>query len=86
MSAEHLHGEAINVACAERTSLNQLVKVLRKILGSELVPVYEEPRQGDVKHSFADIRKGREILNYEPKVGVELGLRKTVEFFKKSVR
>ena len=86
MSAEHLHGEAINVACAERTSLNQLVKVLRKILGSELVPVYEEPRQGDVKHSFADIRKGREILNYEPKVGVELGLRKTVEFFQKSVR
>jgi nucleoside-diphosphate-sugar epimerase len=62
------------------------VKVLRKILGSELVPVYEEPRQGDVKHSFADIRKGREILNYEPKVGVELGLRKTVEFFQKSVR
>jgi len=86
MSAEHLHGEAINVACAERTSLNQLVKVLKKILGSKLVPVYEEPRQGDVKHSFADIRKGREILNYEPKVGVELGLRKTVEFFQKSVR
>src|SRR4030043_50612 len=84
MSAEHLHGEGINIACAERTSLNQLVNVLRKILGSELVPVYEEPRQGDVKHSFAVIRKGREILNYEPKVGVELGLRKTVEFFKKS--
>jgi nucleoside-diphosphate-sugar epimerase len=86
MSAEHLHGEAINIACAERTSLNQLVNVLRKILGSKVSPVYEEPRKGDVRHSLADIRKGKEILNYEPKVGIESGLRKTVEFFQKSER
>jgi UDP-glucose 4-epimerase len=86
MSAEHLHGEAINIACAERTSLNQLVNVLRKILGSKVSPVYEEPRKGDVRHSLADIRKGKEILNYEPKVGIELGLRKMVEFFQKGPR
>jgi len=85
MSAEHLHGEAINIACAEKTSLNQLVNVLRKILGSKLSPVYEEPRKGDVRHSLADIRKGKELLNYKPKVGVGLGLKKTVEFFQKSV-
>lgn len=83
MSAEHLHGEAINIACAERTSLNQLVNILKKILGSKLSPVYEEARKGDVRHSLADIRKGKEILNYEPKVGIEMGLKKTVEFFQK---
>jgi UDP-glucose 4-epimerase len=86
MSAEHLHGEAINIACAERTSLNQLVNLLRKIVGSRVTPVYEEPRKGDVKHSLADIRKGKEILNYEPKVSVAVGLQKTVEFFQKSGR
>jgi len=86
MSAGHLHGEAINIACGERTSLNQLVNALRKILGSKMSPIYEEPRKGDVRHSLADIRKGKEILNYKPKVGLELGLKKTVEFFKKSVR
>ena len=86
MSAGHLHGEMINIACGERTSLNQLVNALRKILGSKVSPVYEEPRKGDVRHSLADIRKGKEILNYEPKVGLELGLKKTVEFFKKSAR
>jgi UDP-N-acetylglucosamine/UDP-N-acetyl-alpha-D-glucosaminouronate 4-epimerase len=86
MSARHLRGEAINIACGERTSLNQLVNALRKILGSKVSPIYEEPRKGDVRHSLADIRKGKEILNYEPKVGLELGLRKTVEFFQKSVR
>jgi nucleoside-diphosphate-sugar epimerase len=86
MSAGHLHGETINIACGERTSLNQLVNVLRKILGSKLSPVYEEPRKGDVRHSLADIRRGEEILNYKPEVGVELGLEKTVEFFRKGLR
>jgi UDP-glucose 4-epimerase len=83
MSAEHLHGEAINIACGKRTSLNQLLNILKEILGSKQSPIYEEPRQGDVKHSLADIRKGKEILNYEPKVGIEIGLKKTVEFFQR---
>ena len=83
MSAEHLHGEAINIACGKRISLNQLLNVLKEILGSKLSPIYQEPRQGDVKHSLADIFKGKEILNYEPTVGIEIGLEKTVDFFRK---
>jgi len=83
MSVEHLHGEAINIACGERTSLNQLFNVLKRILGSTLFPVYQDPRQGDVRHSLADIRKGKEILNYEPTVPVEKGLEKTVDFFQR---
>jgi len=86
MSAEHLHGEAINIARGKRISLNQLLNVLKEILGSKLSPIYQEPRKGDVKHSLADICKGKEILNYEPTVGVEIGLEKTVEFFQKTLR
>ena len=86
MSAEHLHGEAINIACGKRISLNQLLNVLKEILGSKLSPIYQEPRKGDVKHSLADIRKGKEIINYEPIVGIEIGLKKTVEFFQKTLR
>jgi len=82
MSAEHLHGEAINIACGKRISLNQLLNVLKEILGSKQAPIYEEPRKGDVKHSLADIRRGKEIINYEPKVGIETGLKKTVDFFR----
>jgi UDP-glucose 4-epimerase len=83
MSVEHLHGEAINIACGERTSLNQLLNVLKRILGSTLFPVYQDPRQGDVRHSLADIRKGKEVLNYEPTAPVEKGLEKTVDFFQR---
>jgi len=83
MSTAHLHGEAINVACGEKTSLNQLLDVLKKILGSKQSPIYEEPRKGDVRHSLADVRRAKEIINYEPKVGIEFGLKKTVEFFQR---
>jgi len=83
MSAKHLHGEAINIACGKRISLNQLLNVPKEILGSKLSPIYQEPQKGDVKHSLADICKGKEILNYELKVGIEIGLEKTVGFFRK---
>ena len=82
MSAERVHGEAVNIACGKRISLNELFKVLKEILGSKQSPVYQEPRQGDVKHSLADIRRAKEIIDYEPKVGIEPGLKKTVDFFR----
>ena len=84
MSAERLHGEAINIACGKRTSLNQLLSILKDILGSAQAPIYEEARKGDVKHSLADIRRGKEVINYAPIAEIEVGLEKTVEFFKRS--
>jgi nucleoside-diphosphate-sugar epimerase len=84
MSAERLHGEAVNIACGKRTSLNQLLNVLKEILGSRQSPIYEEPRKGDVRDSLADIRKGKELINYEPTVGIEIGLEKTVDFFREN--
>jgi nucleoside-diphosphate-sugar epimerase len=83
MSAGHLRGEAMNIACGKRISLNQLLKILKKILGSKLAPIYQEPRKGDVRHSLADIRKSKKNINYMPKVGTEEGLNKTVEFFQR---
>jgi len=83
MSAERLHGEAMNIACGKRISLNQLLKILKQILGSKLSPVYQEPREGDVRHSLADIHKSKKIINYMPNVGTREGLKKTVEFFRR---
>ena len=81
LSAKHLHGEVVNVACGSRITLNQLVKMLQQVFGSKLSPIYEKPREGDVKHSLADISRARQILSYKPLVDIETGLRKTVEYF-----
>jgi UDP-glucose 4-epimerase len=85
MNVVRTQGEVINVACGRRVSLNQLAKVLQDIIGSHVPPLYEGPRPGDVRHSLADIRRAGEILHYSPKVGIEEGLRRTVEYFKNEV-
>jgi len=86
MEAQRLEGDAINIACGLRTSLNQLLDILKEILGRKITPVYEEARKGDVKHSLADIQKGKRCLNYVPGVDIRDGLGKTAAYFKKIYR
>ncbi|MDP4092247.1 MAG: SDR family oxidoreductase [Bacillota bacterium] len=75
--------EVINVGCGNRLSLNELVETLNKILGKNLKPVYKDERVGDVKHSQADITRARNILGFNPRVGVEEGLVKLIDWMKK---
>ena len=78
-------GQVINVANGERTTLNQLLAILKEITGRrEAEPEHRETRVGDVRHSLADITRARELLGYEPEVGLEEGLRKTIEWWKQS--
>jgi UDP-glucose 4-epimerase len=83
MSADHLNGEAINIACGKRISLNKLLDILKDIIGSKVSPIYQEPRKGDIRHSLADIQKGKRILNYCPTVEIGDELKKTVEYFQR---
>jgi nucleoside-diphosphate-sugar epimerase len=78
-------GEVLNVATGERSTLNRLLDVLKGITGkTDVEPEYREQRVGDVRHSLADITRARELLGYEPKVGLEEGLRKTIEWWTQS--
>jgi nucleoside-diphosphate-sugar epimerase len=78
-------GEVINVANGERISLNELLEVLKKITGKENVTAeYQEERKGDVKHSQADTARAVDWLGYEKLVGLEEGLRKTIDWWKSS--
>ncbi len=74
-------GGVFNVACGERSSVNQLLAHLKTIMGSTTTTAYVEARPGDVKHSQADITKAKRTLGYEPKVDFLSGLRQTVEWF-----
>ncbi|HKG12940.1 MAG TPA: SDR family oxidoreductase [Pyrinomonadaceae bacterium] len=78
-------GEVVNVATGERATLNELLEVLKGITGkADVTAEYREARVGDVRHSLADITRARELLGYEPKVGLEEGLRKTIEWWRQS--
>jgi nucleoside-diphosphate-sugar epimerase len=73
-------GEVINVATGGRISLNELLRVMSGFVGARVAPVYKEERAGDVKDSQADITKARTLLGYAPIVGLEEGLRRTIEW------
>jgi nucleoside-diphosphate-sugar epimerase len=78
-------GQVINVANGERTSLNQLLDELKQLTGKTDVKAdYQETRAGDVKHSLADISRARELLGFEPKVGLRTGLSLTMDWWKNS--
>jgi UDP-glucose 4-epimerase len=73
-------GEVINVATGGRISLNDLLRVLNGLAGTNLQPVYQAPRAGDVRDSQADISKAKALLGYEPLVSFEDGLERTLEW------
>lgn len=73
-------GEIINVACGTRISLNELLRVMNRVVGTSLEPIYKEPRAGDVRDSQADISKASALLGYAPIVGLEEGLRHTLDW------
>jgi len=78
-------GETMNVANGERITLNQLLETLKQITGKPNVTAdYQPGRKGDVRDSQADNRRAIECLGYETLVGLEEGLRRTVEWWKNS--
>jgi UDP-N-acetylglucosamine 4-epimerase len=83
--------DVYNIAVGDRTTLNRLHEIILAAL-SELRPetpahplVYEPFRQGDVRHSHADIGKAASLLGYIPSVRVEEGIRRTIESYLEDV-
>jgi nucleoside-diphosphate-sugar epimerase len=78
-------GKIINVANGVRVTLNELLETLKVLTGcTNVQPRYADARKGDVRDSLADISMARAVLNYEPEIGLEEGLRLTVEWWKQS--
>jgi len=75
-------GEAVNVACGERYTLLDLLERLGRIVGRKADPEFRPPRLGDVLHSQASIDKAKRLLGFQPGIGIEEGLRRTVDHFR----
>jgi UDP-N-acetylglucosamine 4-epimerase len=73
-----------NVACGQRTTLNELVSYINEIQGSNLESIHGDEREGDIEHSLADISKAKEYLKYNPKYSIKQGLKLTIEWYKEN--
>ncbi|MDB2245713.1 SDR family oxidoreductase [Halorubrum ezzemoulense] len=75
-------GEAFNVGCGGRVTVNELVETLNDLLGRDINPIYDDPRPGDIRHSHADISKAENLLGYDPSVDFEAGLEQTIPYYR----
>jgi nucleoside-diphosphate-sugar epimerase len=75
-------GEVVNVATGNRISLNDLLRAMNRLLGTDIQPVYQTARAGDVHDSQADISKAAALLGYEPIVSLAGGLERTLAWYR----
>lgn len=79
--------QVYNIALNERTSLNQLYSMMRKLLINKFPhlqnhqPIYVDFRQGDVRHSQADISKAMNLLGYAPTHRIDKGLEEAMDWY-----
>ena len=77
-------GKVFNIGTGGRVTLNQTLALLAKLSGASPEIKYDPPRDGDIRDSQADISQARELLQYEPLVDFEEGLRRTLEWYREA--
>ena len=75
-------GHAMNAATGGSISLLELLDALNEALGTDVKPIHEAPRPGDIRDSMADIALARDLLGYEPQVDFREGLRRSIDYYR----
>ena len=74
-TADGAAGQMFNIGYGKQHTLLNLVENINEIMSTSIEAIFGENRQGDVKHSLADISKARLILGYEPEITFKEGLK-----------
>ncbi|HEY1464516.1 MAG TPA: SDR family oxidoreductase [Terriglobales bacterium] len=75
-------GRVFNVATGKRADLNETFQILKQLIEFTGEASYGPEREGDVKHSLADITLARECLGYQPSIHFREGLFRTLEWYR----
>jgi nucleoside-diphosphate-sugar epimerase len=82
--AENVAGKVFNVATGRRVTLNETFKLLQELTSYSGPAIHGPERDGDIKHSLADISLAEKHFGYRPKVNFEDGLRQTVDWYRET--
>ncbi len=85
-SQQKLVGETMNIGTGSSVSLIELAAHMSEILTGEPVePIFEAPREGDVRDSRADIQRANTLIGYEPIASLREGLVQTCDWYRSTV-
>lgn len=76
--------EVLNIACGKAYTVLDIIKHVNMILKKDIKPSFEPKRSGDVKYTLADISKAKRLIKFDPRVGFEEGLSRTIDYFSKA--
>jgi UDP-glucose 4-epimerase len=77
---EDTNGRIFNVSAGEPATVNAVADAIGRILGKPVERRHGPPRVGDIRASWADVTLAREVLGWEPTIGLDEGLRLTADF------
>lgn len=80
--AQNTCGQVVNIACAERITINGVISLINENLGTNIKPTYVPTRPGDVKHSLADIELAQKTIGYRPVVSFRDGLKEAIKWYR----
>jgi UDP-glucose 4-epimerase len=83
-SARNVSGDFFNIASGKNISLLQVIQHLEQLVGRRLQREHTPARKGDVRKTWADIKKAKKLLRYHPQVDFPEGLRRTWAWFQKA--
>jgi len=75
-------GQTVNIACGKAVTVNQIIDMINKTLGKNIKPIFTDSRQGDVKHSLADITLAEKTIDFKPVISFEDGLAKAIDWYR----
>lgn len=81
LASSEYAGEVFNIAYGGQEYLIDLYRALCKSLGKDIEPIFGPERDGDIRHSNADISKAKEFLGYDPKWSFEQGIASAIEWY-----
>ncbi len=73
-------GQVFNIGSSTRYSVNETSDMIKQIVGTDIVPVNTPPRP-ESRDTHADITKAKKMLNWEPKMNFEEGLKVTGKYY-----
>jgi len=83
MEKPGISGQVFNVAAGQRTTLKELLSALEEVAGKTVVPRFDPPRAGDIRHSLAAIDLAQTYLGYRLQIDLKEGLATTWQWFQK---
>lgn len=85
IASQEAAGQAYNIAFGGREFLIDIYDGLCRALDKKIEPIFGPDRNGDIKHSNADITKAKKMINYNPEWSFERGIEAAIHWYKQNL-